>query len=64
MILRPAHLLYDKAADSDALRERLEDRGVELVTPHRKNRTRLKLQDGRACGATSVAAGSSTWSHD
>lgn len=46
--LAPAHLLYDKAADSDALRERLEDRGVELVTPHRKNRKRAKLQDGRA----------------
>ena len=46
----PEHLLYDKAADSDALRERLEARGVELVTPHRQNRTRPKLQDGRALG--------------
>lgn len=44
----PEHLLYDKAADSDALRERLEDRGVKLVTPHRSNRKRPKVQDGRA----------------
>jgi transposase len=44
----PEHLLYDKAADSDPLRERLEDRGVELVTPHRKNRRRAPRQDGRA----------------
>lgn len=44
----PAHLLYDKAADSDPLRERLEERGVELVTPHRKNRRRAPRQDGRA----------------
>jgi len=44
----PAHLLYDKAADSDPLRERLEERGVELVSPHRKNRKRAKRQDGRA----------------
>ena len=44
----PEHLLYDKAADSDQLRERLENRGVELVTPHRKNRRRAPRQDGRA----------------
>ena len=44
----PQHLLYDKAADSDPLRERLDERGVELVTPHRKNRRRAPRQDGRA----------------
>jgi transposase len=45
----PEHLVYDKAADSDALRERLQDeRGIELVCPHRLNRTRPKTQDGRA----------------
>ncbi len=26
---------------------KLKDRSVELVTPHRRNRTRPKLQDGR-----------------
>lgn len=44
----PEHLLYDKAADSDELREQLANRGVELVTPHRKSRRRPKRQDGRA----------------
>jgi transposase len=41
-------LIYDKAADSDALRMRLRERGIELVCPHRRNRKRLSLQDGRA----------------
>ncbi|WP_437188535.1 transposase [Planctomicrobium sp. SH668] len=27
----PDHPLYDKAADSDSLRKRLEERGIELV---------------------------------
>lgn len=41
------HLLYDKAADSDPLRTRLKDRFVELVCPHRDNRTKRPTQDGR-----------------
>ena len=44
----PEHLLYDKAADSDPLRRRLQtERGIELVCPHRKNRKRPPTQDGR-----------------
>lgn len=43
----PSKLIYDKAADSDPLRERLAERGVELICPHRKNRVRKKTQDGR-----------------
>ena len=43
----PGKLIYDKAADCDALRDRLADRDVELITPHRKNRVRRKKQDGR-----------------
>lgn len=39
------HLLYDKAADSDPLRSRLQDRFVELVCPHRDNRTKPPTQD-------------------
>lgn len=42
-----ARLIYDKAADSDPLRGRLADRGVDLICPHRKNRTKPKTQDGR-----------------
>lgn len=32
----PQRLIYDRAADSDALRERLAARGIELICPHRK----------------------------
>jgi transposase len=45
---QPDRLIYDKAADSDPLRERLwDERGIELICPHRKNRKRPKTQDGR-----------------
>jgi transposase len=40
-------LIYDAAADSDPLRERLRRRGIELVTPHRQNRVKAPTQDGR-----------------
>lgn len=43
---RPEHLIGDKAYDSDALDEALKKRGVEMISPHRSNRT-LKTQDGR-----------------
>lgn len=44
---KPRRLIYDTAADSDPLRQRLARRGIELICPHRKNRTRPKTQDGR-----------------
>lgn len=40
-------LLYDGAADSDPLRDRLAARGVELICPHRSNRVKAPTQDGR-----------------
>lgn len=40
-------LIYDAAADSDPLRQRLDRRGIELVCPHRRNRTKPPTQDGR-----------------
>ena len=40
-------LIYDKAADSDALRLRLKAQGVDLIAPHRENRAKPPLQDGR-----------------
>jgi transposase len=43
----PNKLIYDKAADCDALRDRLAERNVDLISPHRKNRVRRKKQDGR-----------------
>ena len=44
---KPARLIYDKAADADALRKRLRARGIDLICPHRRNRKRASLQDGR-----------------
>lgn len=44
---RPRRLIYDRAADSDPLRQRLARRGIDLICPHRKNRRRPPLQDGR-----------------
>jgi transposase len=43
----PCLLIYDAAGDSDPLRARLAERGVELIAPHRKNRTKPPTQDGR-----------------
>ena len=40
-------LIYDKAADSDALRDRLAERGIELICAHRSNRRKPTRQDGR-----------------
>ena len=45
---QPKRIIYDKAADADWLRESLEERGIELICPHRENRTKPPLQDGRS----------------
>ena len=44
---KPARLIDDKATDADALRQRLRSRGIDLICPHRRNRKRASLQDGR-----------------
>jgi hypothetical protein len=36
----PSRLIYDRAADSDPLRQRLAARNIELICPHRKGRVR------------------------
>ena len=43
----PNRLIYDRAADSDPLRMRLAERGIELICPHRRGRKRPATQDGR-----------------
>jgi transposase len=43
----PSRLIYDKAADSDPLRQRLARRDIELICPHRKGRVSKPTQDGR-----------------
>jgi transposase len=45
---RPKRLLYDKAADADWLRDALQRRGIEQITPHRKGRRKSSRQDGRS----------------
>ena len=44
---QPQRLIYDKAADSQKLRDRLADRGIDLICPHKRNRKKAKTQDGR-----------------
>jgi transposase len=45
----PARLVGDRAYDSDPLDQRLrQERGIELIAPHRSDRKRAKTQDGRA----------------
>ena len=40
-------LVGDRAYDSDALDEKLKRRGIELIAPHKRNRRKVKTQDGR-----------------
>jgi len=43
----PKRLIYDRAADSDPLRQRLKQRGIDLICPHKSNRIKPPTQDGR-----------------
>ena len=44
----PQMLIGDKAYDSDPLDEKLRsERGVELIAPHKTNRSKPPTQDGR-----------------
>jgi transposase len=45
---KPVRVIADKAYDSDPLRKRLRRRGIKLICPHKKNRVRPAMQDGRA----------------
>jgi transposase len=39
-------LIYDKAADSNALRQRMADRGIDLIAPENRSRKK-RVQDRR-----------------
>ena len=39
--------IADRAYDSDPLRATLAERGIDLIAPHRKNRTAAATNDGR-----------------
>ena len=40
-------LVADRGYDSDPLRDRLAGQGIELLSPHRKNRKKPSRNDGR-----------------
>lgn len=44
---KPDKLIGDRAYDSDPLDQEMESRGIEMIAPHRKNRSKRKTQDGR-----------------
>ena len=44
---QPERLIGDRAYDSDPLDAVLREKGIEVITPHRKNRRKPKTQDGR-----------------
>ncbi|WP_444882807.1 transposase [Microbulbifer sp. PSTR4-B] len=41
------HLVYDKAADSDPLRNSLLSRGIDLICPYRRSRKKATRPDSR-----------------
>ncbi len=43
----PQRLIGDRADDADALDARFAAARVELIAPHKRNRTRPRTQDGR-----------------
>jgi len=43
----PRRLIGDKAFDSDKLDTELKHQGIELIAPHRANRSKPATQDGR-----------------
>ena len=44
----PDKLIGDRPYDSDKLDKRLkQERGIELIAPHKSNRKKPKTQDGR-----------------
>ena len=44
---KPENLIGDRAYDSDPWDEELRKQGVEMIAPHKSNRTEPKTQDGR-----------------
>jgi transposase len=44
---RIQRLIYDRAGDSDPLRQRLAARGIDLIAPHKRGRKKPRTQDGR-----------------
>jgi transposase len=45
---KPVRLIADLAYDSDPLDAQLAKQGIELIAPHRENRSKAPTQDGRS----------------
>lgn len=45
--MKPNRIVADKGLDSDPLRRRLKQRGIELIAPYRENKRKKPFQDGR-----------------
>ena len=43
---KPENLVGDKACGSDPLDEHLRSQGVQMIAPHKSNRTKRKTHDG------------------
>ncbi len=43
----PRRVIADRAYDSDPLDKRLSEKGIELIAPHKRNRSKAAPQDGR-----------------
>jgi hypothetical protein len=44
---KPENLIGDRAYDSDPLDEELRNDGIEMIAPHRSNRSKPPTQDRR-----------------
>jgi len=44
---KPERLIGDRAYDSDKLDQELDEDGIEMISPHRTNRSKPATQDGR-----------------
>jgi hypothetical protein len=51
----PKRLIYDKAGDSDPLRDRLEKRGIDFICPHRKTGPKPNGRTAENSGVTANA---------
>ena len=56
---KPKNLIGDRAYDSDPLDEELRKDGIEMIAPHRSNRSKLPTQDRRRLSRCLLAVSSS-----
>ena len=52
---KPENLIGDRAYDSDPLDEELRNDGIEMIAPHRSNRSRPPTQDWRRLSRSTLA---------